>query len=67
MQANVGNTDRKARILIGLTLLALFFVLDGNVRWFGLFGVLIIDTGLRSFCPLYSLIRIKTCAPARKA
>ncbi len=32
MKANVGNTDRIIRIVLGLGLLSLWFILEGNAR-----------------------------------
>jgi hypothetical protein len=53
MQANVGGIDRAIRIVVGLALLSLFFVLDGNARWWGLAGVAMLVTGLIRWCPAY--------------
>ncbi|HET9337557.1 MAG TPA: DUF2892 domain-containing protein [Casimicrobiaceae bacterium] len=53
MQANVGGIDRAVRIVVGLALLSLFFVLEGNARWWGLAGVAMLATGLIRWCPAY--------------
>lgn len=66
MQANVGSVDKGIRIVIGVALLAYAFLGHGQSRWFGLIGILPIVTALVSFCPLYSLIGIKTCATNAK-
>ena len=61
MNPNVGTVDRVIRVLIGLGLLSLFFILDGNARWFGLIGfVPLLTAGIR-FCPLYTVLGIRTC------
>ena len=61
MNPNVGTVDRDIRVLIGLGLLSLFFILDGNARWFGLIGfVPLLTAGIR-FCPLYTVLGIRTC------
>ena len=61
MNPNVGTVDRIIRVLIGLGLLSLFFILDGNARWFGLIGfVPLLTAGIR-FCPLYTVLGIRTC------
>ena len=61
MNPNVGTVDRIIRVLIGLGLLSLFFILDGNARWFGLIGLVpLLTAGIR-FCPLYTVLGIRTC------
>ena len=66
MKANVGGADRVVRVLIGLGLLSLLLVLEGNARWFGLIGVMPLFTAAAGWCPLYPLIGVSTCAkPAR--
>jgi hypothetical protein len=66
MKANVGNIDRALRIGVGLGLLALFFVLEGNARYWGLVGLLPLATGLFRFCPAYGLFGLSTCPMERK-
>jgi hypothetical protein len=61
MKANVGGIDRVLRIVVGLALLSLFFVLDGNARYWGLVGIVPLLTGFLRFCPMYSLLGISTC------
>ncbi len=61
MKINVGNTDRVLRIVAGIVLLALVFVLEGNARWFGLIGIVPLVTGLFRFCPVYALLGLNTC------
>jgi hypothetical protein len=65
MAVNVGGIDRAARILVGLALLSLFFLLEGNARYWGLVGLVPLLTGLTRSCPAYSLFGINTC-PAKK-
>jgi predicted cobalt transporter CbtA len=65
MAANVGGIDRTLRIVVGIVLIALYFVLQGPVRYVGLLGLVALFTGLVSFCPLYSLLGINTC-PMKK-
>ncbi|HLS22563.1 MAG TPA: DUF2892 domain-containing protein [Pseudogracilibacillus sp.] len=60
MKANVGTVDRVVRLIVGVILLALFFLIEGNLRYIGLIGIIPIITALVSFCPLYSLLRINT-------
>ncbi|MGB7317941.1 MAG: DUF2892 domain-containing protein [Planktotalea sp.] len=62
MTKNVGSIDRILRIVIGLALLAGFFLnSDGSYRWLYLIGIVPLATGLMSSCPLYSIFGIKTC------
>ena len=61
MKANVGGIDRVVRILAGLVLLALVFVLEGDSRWWGLVGLLPLATGLFRFCPASLPFGASTC------
>jgi hypothetical protein len=65
MKANVGGIDRAVRILAGLALLSLFFLLEGNARYWGLIGIVPIFTGLFRYCPAYSLVGMNTCPMTR--
>lgn len=57
---NIGPVDRMIRILIGVALLMAFF-LEGNVRYLYLIGLIPLATAVINWCPLYSLLGIKTC------
>ena len=61
MTSNVGGTDRILRIVVGIVLLSLFFVLEGNARYLGLIGLVMIATGVFRFCPAYTLLGMNTC------
>ncbi len=61
MQANVGGADRIIRIILGLALLSLLFILEGNARYFGLIGIVPIATALMRWCPAYTLVGVNTC------
>lgn len=61
MKMNVGSTDRVLRVVAGIVLLALVFVLEGNARWLGLIGIVPLATGLFRFCPVYALFGLNTC------
>ncbi|MGA0561382.1 YgaP family membrane protein [Ancylobacter sp. VNQ12] len=61
MTRNVGNIDRVIRVIIGVALLSLLFVLEGNLRWIGLIGLVPLLTALVGNCPLYSLVGLSTC------
>lgn len=60
MKPNVGRIDGAIRILAGLLLLSLVFVLGDNTRWVGLIGVVPLVTGLIRHCPLYVPFGIDT-------
>jgi hypothetical protein len=59
MKANVGTIDRVLRILVGLALIAL--AATHTIGAWGYVGLIPLATGLFRFCPLYSLLGIRTC------
>ena len=61
MKTNVGSADKIVRIVVGIGLLSLFFILEGNMRFLGLIGIVPIATALMGWCPLYSVIGVNTC------
>ncbi len=61
MKSNVGGVDKILRIVLGLGLLSLILILEGDARWWGLVGLVPLVTGLVNFCPLYGLLGINTC------
>lgn len=65
MTGNVGKTDKVLRIVAGIVLLALFFILDSSARWLGLIGLVPLVTGLVGWCPAYAMIGVNTC-PSRQ-
>ncbi|MFP4661756.1 MAG: DUF2892 domain-containing protein [Halanaerobiales bacterium] len=58
---NVGKLDRIIRIILGIALLSLVFILEGDARYLGLLGAVPLFTGLANYCPLYKLLGISTC------
>lgn len=66
MKANVGSVDRTLRIVAGLVILSLFFVLDEGQRGWALLGLVPLGTGLFRWCPLYTLLGIRTCKVANQ-
>lgn len=60
MKSNVGTADRVVRIVAGLVLLSLVFILEGNARWWGLVGVVPLATGLVGWCAIYLPFGIDT-------
>lgn len=65
MHKNVGGIDRTLRIIAGFIILSLFFVLDGNYRWWALAGLVPLLTASISWCPAYLLFGIRTCKMQR--
>ncbi len=64
---NEGTVDRGLRVFVGLALLAAFFLYpDASWRMWTLIGIVPLATGLIGWCPLYSVLGIRTC-PAKKA
>jgi branched-subunit amino acid ABC-type transport system permease component len=60
MKSNVGGIDRILRIVAGLVLIALAAV--GQIGAWGYIGVIVLATGLFSFCGAYTLFGFSTCA-----
>jgi len=55
---NVGSLDRSLRIFLGIAFLVAGYVYDRTFLY--ALGVLALLTGAFSFCPLYTVLRIKT-------
>lgn len=63
---NVGGIDRILRIVVGLALIAGFFLnVDSSYRWLYLIGIVPLATGLAGSCLLYSMFGLSTC-PMKK-
>jgi hypothetical protein len=60
MKKNVGGADKVIRILVGLALLSLLFILESNARWWGLVGLPLLMTGITGYCPGYMPFGIST-------
>ena len=56
MTKNVGNVERAIRVLAGLGILSLLFILEGNARWWGLVGLVPIATGALGDRPPYAML-----------
>lgn len=64
---NVGGIDRVLRIVVGLALLAGFFLNpEASLRWLYLIGIVPLLTGIFSICPLYGLFGFSTCPMNRR-
>ncbi len=65
-KTNVGTVDRALRILLGVALLAAYFLFpDAGYRWAFLIGIVPLATGLAKTCPLYSVFGLSTCPMKR--
>jgi hypothetical protein len=70
MMANVGTIDRSLRFILGIVLLAAPFLppFAGLFAAWGLWkfavaaaGIVMLGTAAFRFCPLYTLLGIRTC------
>jgi len=57
LKANVGNTDRIIRFVLGAVIIVVGFYFKS---WWGVVGVVPIVTGLLNYCPAYNLIGVST-------
>lgn len=62
MQENIGNTERVIRVILGLALLSLLFILEGNASYWGLLGLIPLATAAVRWCPIWKLLGINTCS-----
>ena len=58
MKANIGQTDKWLRIVVGVALI--IWAATGGPVWAWI-GVLPLATALINFCPLYRMLGINTC------
>ena len=66
MNTNVGGIDRVLRVVIGIALLAFAFTSASTYAWIGYIGVVPLLTSAIGWCPLYTLLGIRTC-PIKQA
>ncbi|MFA5702456.1 MAG: DUF2892 domain-containing protein [Advenella sp.] len=64
MNKNVGGIDKLLRIIVGVVLIVL--AITGTIGWWGYLGIIPLATGLLNFCPIYSIIGVKTACPLDK-
>lgn len=64
---NVGTIDRVLRIVVGLGLLAAFFLTPAtsSLHYLYLIGIVPLLTAVIGSCPLYSILGISSCAIKR--
>ena len=67
MKSNEGVTDRVIRMAAGYLILSAFFLIDGNARWLALLGIVPLLTGLFGYCPLYTVLGIRTSSLEQEA
>ena len=61
MTRNTGTLDRVLRVILGVALLASYFLMPDSVyRWFTLIGIIPLLTGLVGTCPIYSMFGLST-------
>lgn len=60
MEKNIGSTEKVIRIVVGLAILSLLFLLEGPSRWFGLIGLGPILTAFIGWCPAWTVLGINT-------
>ena len=58
MPLNMGSIERAIRIVVGVALLSLVFIVHGPWRWGGLIGLLPLITGVLGWCPLYAYLTL---------
>ena len=60
MKSNIGTFDRILRITVGLFLI--IATTANLIGVWGWIGIIPLATGLLSFCPMYSVLGIRSCA-----
>lgn len=58
MTRNVGNIERTLRITFGITIMVVGVC---RRKWWGVFGLMPLVTGISGICPAYSMLGISTC------
>lgn len=59
MKPNAGTVDRALRVIAGVALIAL--AATGTIGVWGYIGIVPVLTGAVGFCPLYTVLGIRTC------
>lgn len=59
LKVNVGGIDRILRVVVGLALVTATAL--GFLNVWGWLGMIPLLTGLFRFCPVYTILGIKTC------
>ncbi len=61
MKKNVGSIDKVIRLILAVGLFSLFFILEGNARYWALVGVVPLATALMNRCLIYSIFGLSSC------
>lgn len=62
MKQNIGTVDKVIRLILGIVLMSLYFLLDGGLKYISILGIILILTAFINYCPLYTLFGINTCS-----
>jgi hypothetical protein len=62
MKVNVGSADKIIRIVAGVAVISWGFYAK---NWLGAIGIVPLATAAMGWCPLYSILGVKTC-PMKK-
>ncbi len=66
MKVNEGTTDRLVRIILGIILLVVGFILLSSMKVIAIIllivGFVALFTGITGFCALYGIFKISTCS-----
>lgn len=57
----VGGMDKIFRFIVGLILLSILFLGDGNLKYLGILGLVPIISAIFDFCPLCLILGEKSC------
>ncbi len=57
---NMGQIDRIIRLVVGLGLFSLLFLVDNGWKYLGILGIVLVATAVVGVCPLYILFKIDT-------
>jgi len=66
VQKNIGTVDKVIRLILGIVLLSLYFLLDSGLKYISILGIILILTAFINYCPLYTLFGINTCSTKKE-
>lgn len=66
MSYNVGRTDRIVRVILGIVLSALFFILETPWDTVAFIGPILLVTAMTRWCGPYALLGINTCSASER-
>ena len=58
MKRNMGTIDRVIRVIIALAIFIIAYIYHS---WWGLVGLIPLFTSIFGWCPIYAILRIRTC------